>query len=461
MAAAESRASRHVMVIAYAFAPASPIGTMRTLRFVKRLHAEGWSTTVVMAAPHTYEPQMPIDLALLREVPDSCEILHMPVLRPLERLGRLRRRRPARAGSAAGAAAAPGGAAPAGFGRRLRTAIDEITLIPDRCNGWIAPAIAGGLLATARRRPAAMYSTAPPWSGQVAALAIARLTRLPWVADFRDPWARAPWREKLPARIQRAAARLERRVIRGADAILFATATNRDEYLSTYGAEYASKFHVVPNGCDPAEFTGLTTSPSADHFVMVHAGSLYGARTPAPLLRAIANGIRSGRIDGSRFRLRLIGSIASDLGVPPLVAELELQGVVDFVPRKPRQEVIREMAAANCLLLLQPGTTVSIPGKLYEYLALGRPILALAEEGETSNLVRASGLGVAVAANDERAILGAIVATIAAKNDLVRPVPRALFDGNAAAGEALQIVINVAGGRRGPAERERSEIVLS
>ncbi len=119
------------------------------------------------------------------------------------------------------------------------------------------------------------------------------------------------------------------------------------------------------------------------------------------------------------------------------------------------------MAAANCLLLLQPGTTVSIPGKLYEYLALGRPILALAEEGETSDLVRASGLGVAVAANDERAILGAIVATIAAKNDLVRPVPRALFDGNAAAGEALEIVINVAGGRRGPAERERSEIVLS
>jgi glycosyltransferase involved in cell wall biosynthesis len=454
--------SRHVLVIAYAFAPASPIGTMRTLRFVKRLDAEGWSTTVVTASPHTYEPQMPMDPALLKEVPAGCELLHVPVLRPLDRLGR--------GGTGGGPLSdSPVEARaerPQGPFGKMRAAIGEFTRIPDRSNGWIAPAIAGGLVATLRRRPAAIYSTAPPWSGQVAALALSCLTRLPWVADFRDPWARAPWRENLPERIRNAAVALERRVVTRANAVLFATATNKNDYVATYGASFAHKFHVIPNGCDPAEFAGIGQKPPTDDFVLVHAGSLYGARTPAVLLGAIATGIRNRQIDPDRFRLRLIGSIAPNLGVPAVVDSLGLQRVVEFVPRVPRHDVIREMAAASCLLLLQPGTTVSIPGKLYEYLATGRPILALAEEGETSQIVRSSGLGIALSPHDEAGILRAIVTCIGSRNEPVRPAPVQFFDGNVAAARAVRIVQELVAPRQDPrtgadAEGERSEVLLS
>jgi hypothetical protein len=98
------------------------------------------------------------------------------------------------------------------------------------------------------------------------------------------------------------------------------------------------------------------------------------------------------------------------------------------------------MAAASCLLALQPGTTVSVPGKLYEYLAIGRPILAIAEEGETADLVRASGLGKAVLPHDEAAIEDALVELMNESiRDVRRPSPH-LYDGNLAADYAITLI---------------------
>lgn len=450
---------RSVFVMAYAFPPASPIGTFRTLRLVKRLSAEGWTPSVLSVTPGTYEPQMPIDEALLKQVPANCTVLHAPVVRPFSGLARVAgkmRRGPAR-GAGRGGMQGPeaGGRASAtpGLLSRLRSAAAEATCIPDKANGWILPAVAVGLAHVLRRRPDALYSSAPPWSGQVAALLLARATGLPWIADFRDPWARAPWREDQPERIRRASVRLERRVIARADAILFATQTNRNEYVAEYGSAVAAKCHVVPNGCDPAEFVDLRTEPEPDRFVLLHAGSLYGARNPTTLFGAIATAIRSGALDRARFRFRLIGATAASMDGPSAAAALGLGDVVEFSPRMPRQEILREMASASCLLVLQPGTTVSVPGKLYEYLAIGRPILSLSEEGETSDLVRASGLGVAVAPHDEPAIVEALTRLVSAGHQVRARPPRHLYDGDVAAGQAVGIIARTAAsGRRAGAQ---------
>lgn len=451
---------RSVFVMAYAFPPASPIGTFRTLRLVKRLSAEGWATSVLTVTPGTYEPQMPVDEALLKQVPASCTVLHAPVVRPFSTLARvagtMRRGRAARAAGDAGGQASEvrgaGSSRPALF-RRLYSAAAETTCIPDKANGWILPAVAAGLAHVVRRRPDALYSSAPPWSGQVAALLVARATGLPWIADFRDPWARAPWREDQPERIRRASVRLERRVIARADAILFATQTNRNEYVAAYGSAIAAKCHVVPNGCDPAEFVDLRTEPESDRFVLLHAGSLYGARNPTRLFSAIATAIRSGAIDRTRFRLRLIGATAASMDGPSAAVALGLDDVVEFAPRMPRHEILRAMASASCLLVLQPGTTVSVPGKLYEYLAIGRPILSLSEEGETSDLVRASGLGLAVAPHDEPAIVEALTRLVCEGHQGRARAPRHLYDGEVAAGQAVDIIARTAAaGRRAGAQ---------
>jgi glycosyltransferase involved in cell wall biosynthesis len=440
---------KRVLLIAHAFVPAAPIGTMRTLRLVRRLAADGWHATVLMSSPRTYTPDTPIDTSLLDRMPAGVNLLHAPTLRVLmraQRLGRhggTRRQRAYELPDSMGIGS-PSSARPS-LARRIVRTLDEVTSIPDKEMGWILPAVPVGLAHIVRRRPHVLYSTAPPWTGQVVGYVLAKLTGLPWVADFRDPWARAPWRESQPERQRRAAAALERRVIGRADAVLFATRSNRDEYAHYYGEAAARKFHVVPNGCDPEEFAGLATSPDSDRFTVLHAGSLYGARSPVPLFQAIAQAIASGTIDPSRFRLRLIGPVSSAHDLPAAADALALNGVVEFVPRVPRQQIIAEMARASCLLLLQPGTTVSIPGKVYEYFATGRPILGLCEAGELTDLLRQSGAGLAVLPHDASAIEAGLLEMIrmVATGDFTR-APAHLFDGNRSADQALAILEQVA-----------------
>jgi glycosyltransferase involved in cell wall biosynthesis len=233
-------------------------------------------------------------------------------------------------------------------------------------------------------------------------------------------------------------------VVERADAILFATRTNRDEYASHYGPDLARKFHVVANGCDPDDFVKTGARPVDDQFVMVHAGSLYGQRSPVPVFRAIASSIDKGVIRREGFRLRLIGDVGADNNLAKTAAALRIDDVVELVPRMPRREICQQMMAASALLLLQPGTTVSIPGKLYEYFAASRPILSLSEDGELSDLVTRSGIGVVVSPRDDAAIESGLMRVIELAAGPVAAPAADLFDGNRTAADAAAIIAGLA-----------------
>jgi glycosyltransferase involved in cell wall biosynthesis len=450
-----------VLVVAYHFPPDANIGTMRTLRVVQHLSDCGCDVTVLTSHPGTYRPGTATDDDLLGRVPLPVRVLRARSRRGFETLKRLARR-PGAATTGTSAGQRPAGrlAAP----RRspiLRSVdvIDAALAIPDQESAWLMPAVVRGAALCARWRPEVLYSSAPPWTTQVVALVLAKATGIPWVADFRDPWARAPWRETQPARIRRVLATLERWVMRRADSILFATRSNREEYASHCGPELARKFHVVPNGCDLDEFAPATSTPNSDVFVMVHAGSLYGARSPVPVFRAIAAAIQRGTVVRERFRLRLIGQTSESEDLASIAGEMGLDDVVEFVSRMIRRDIRAEMTSASALLLLQPGTTVSIPGKLYEYLAIGRPILALCEEGELSDLVRQSGIGVVAAPNDERAIEAGLARVIELASAALPPPPTQLYDGNRTAAEAAAIIRELAGtGRVRPNRSGRNDV---
>jgi glycosyltransferase involved in cell wall biosynthesis len=367
--------------------------------------------------------------------------------------------------NAAAHTARGGNAAPAAFdtpGKPLRVApgrlsrakdlVDAALSIPDQESGWVAPATLRGLRHILSSRPDVIYSSAPPWSGQAVALILARLSGLPWVADFRDPWSRAPWRDwRRPFR-QRAAAFLERRVVARADALLFVTNANLAEFADFYGAEAARRFHMVPNGCDPAEFEGVEAVASRDPFVLLHAGSIYGGRDPRPILHAIARALDHGTLGRSSFRLRLLGQV-SRAELESECSRLGILDVVEFVPRVPRAEVLVALRAASALLLVQTGTTVSVPGKAYEYLAAGRPILALSEEGETADLVRQSGIGVSISPDSPvEHIESALLRVVAIAHEAYPAPPRELYDGRVHAQATARILLDCIAGKLPAAE---------
>ena len=433
----------HALVVAYHFAPDAWVGSMRTLRVVRQLVASEFDVTVLTGEPSTYRPGTPLDPKLLESVPAGVRIVRARSTRGFEAFKHAikgGRRRPAETRPAV---APPADATPAQRSAflRLGDVIDAALAIPDQESAWFASAVFKGVAASIRRAPDVIYSSAPPWTGHLVAHTLASALRRPWVADFRDPWGRAPWRGDRYGFANKAAHVLERFVIRRADQVLFVSRANRDEFAHHYGPELASKFRLVPNGCDVTEFEGLERQVApGDPFVLLHAGSLYAGRSPMPLFAAIARGIREGAIDKDRFRVRFVGTNAVEAGsIGQMLRTLDLEQVVEFLPRVPRGESLQAITNASALLLLQPNHAVAVPAKLYEYLAAARPILAIAT-GETASLVEQSGLGVCAEGNEEGTILRALLQVMAmAGGPGRRPAPE-LFDGVRRATEMVAVI---------------------
>jgi len=432
-------ARSRILVVAYDFPPHGAIGTLRTLRVVRQLSARGWDVTVLTSDPAHFRPSTPNEPALLAQVPAGVTVLRAGPIR-------LRRGKPREATSSSKPATAGSPApppAPAGALKQIKSVLDAALSIPDREVGWLLPAFWTGL--RHRFRTGAfdvVYSSAPPWTGQLVAYGLKLALRRPWVADFRDPWGRAPWRGDRFRFAVRASGLLERLVVNRTDRIVFVAEGNRDDFAAQYGPRVAAKFHLVSNGCDPAEIDALerpVLPPDAPH-VMLHAGSLYAGRTPVPIFKALSQALDQGRLDRSRFKLRFLGAslIATDLA--QACRELRIDDVVEFLPRVPRQEGLKAMLSASSLLLLQPGHTVSVPGKVYEYLAVGRPIFALAE-GESADVVRRSGIGVSVEAYDDvPAIMEGLLRVVDMSRGAVPAPPREMYDGNLGAAVIEQIL---------------------
>ena len=143
---------------------------------------------------------------------------------------------------------------------------------------------------------------------------------------------------------------------------------------------------------------------------MLHAGSLYGGRKPAALFAALAALRDRGVIDAQSFCFRQIGRVAlSGFDMAEERDRLRLQGIVEMLPATQRRDILREMISASCLLLLQPGTTVSIPGKLFEYLASGIPIVGIGPvNGDAADVIVKSKAGEIFDRNDEAAMMAMI-----------------------------------------------------
>lgn len=371
--------SRRLLAIAYHFPPIQgSSGVLRTLAFARYLEDHDWNTTILTVSPRAYEASRPENAEL---VPSTIEVLRVPAFDTMRHL------------SVAG--------------RHLRW-----MALPDRWQSWIPGAIWKGLASIRRRRPAAIFSTFPIASAHVIGLVLARLSGLPWVADFRDPMDQITYPPD-PA-VRRSFRWIEERVFRYASRILVTTPGTALYYKQRYGEALGSKIRVITNGFDPEAFppdfstshpqTAAVDAPST--LTLLHSGILYPAdRDPEPFLRALANLRQAG--DRGYLNLRVVfrgSSYGSRYGA--LVRELGLEDVVSFPESLPYHEATREMLSADALLVFQAENCNSqIPAKAYEYLYAGRPIIGITDPaGDTGQLLLRMGVTSIAKLEDQSAI---------------------------------------------------------
>ena len=384
-----------VLMIAHHFPPAGGSGSNRAQAFARYLPMYGWQPTVLTPGARWAAN---LDTALLAELPTELRVVRTRSWeRSQSRVGQLAPKKTH--GSAPTMARKPGG--PRGH-------LGHLTRFPDAHLGWLPFALA----AARREHYDIAYSSSGPFTSHLIGLILKRTTGKPWVAELRDGWYRwnraifpdyPRWRDALERRLEAA-------TIRMADRVLLVTERMADAFRTQYCDLPSRHFATVSNGFDPSQFVATQIPKRDEHWVVVHAGALYYGRTLATFLDAVRRLIAADSNFARDFRLRLLGTL--DAAAQAELSRGDLGGSLQVVGQKSHAEAIAAMRDAAALLLVAnttPGAEATVPGKLFEYLAVGRPVLAVAPtDSSTADVLRQTGGGWLAAATDVDAIACAL-----------------------------------------------------
>lgn len=371
-----------LLVVSFPYPPFPSVGGNRWAAMRRHLAARGHEVTVLTTSAFGAR-----EADRAEDVVRTADLMASPLLR------RALRRPPL---VAAGGAGPPADPAPPGVLTRL--------LVPDAyLTSWAPYALVAARRLLRERGYDAIVTTSPYESAHLVGLACRR--RAAWLADFRDGWVfdshRPPfytaWQHRLDER-------LERTVVRRADAVLAATRPIAEDFAARLGVAA----HHVPNGWEPAAPDGRSTTSllEADRVNLVYTGTLSGGwgRDPRPLLAALR---ALGDEPDVAARLRLV--IAGRLSEADAALLDELGGpLVRHVGMLDREGAQALQRGADGLVLITSANPSEATGKLFEYLGADRPILALAEGNEAARIVTETRTGLTVAPDDEAAIAAAL-----------------------------------------------------
>jgi glycosyltransferase involved in cell wall biosynthesis len=256
--------------------------------------------------------------------------------------------------------------------------VGHLKRFPDAHVGWLPFAFAAGR----RERFDAMWSSSGPFTSHLVGWLLKRLIGTPWLVELRDGWYRWNraifpdypwWRDALERR-------LEAMVIRSADRVILVTDRMRDAFRRQYPDIAAARFAVIPNGFDPDQFApGLASAKTAGRWEVCHTGALYYGRSLAAFLQAVRQLIAAEPAFSREFRLTLVGTL--DATARAELASAGLDTHISWIGQQDHASTIGQMRRADALLLIAnttQGAEATVPGKLFEYLAVGGPIVAIA-----------------------------------------------------------------------------------
>jgi glycosyltransferase involved in cell wall biosynthesis len=287
---------------------------------------------------------------------------------------------------------------------RQVASLSRRVLVPDENVTWNVTAIPTAVRIARQERIDVVLTTSPPNSVHLIGAAVKAATRVRWVADLRDSIAAHPHRNVERASVrakEKVSEQVARLVARQADAIVGASDAVADEARAL-----DPKGVVVPilNGADFDDFAGLEYR-RGDRFRITHTGSFFGKRDPRPFLTALAD---AGLDDA-------IARFVGDFRVSDRewAERLGLGERLELHPYVPRRESLRLQRDSDALLLLIPDASGRgrgvLSGKVFEYLAAQRPILAaVPPDGAAAALIEETGAGVVAPPDDVPALRAAL-----------------------------------------------------
>ena len=386
---------KRVLIITYYWPPSGGSGVQRWLKMSKYLPENGWQPVIYTTEGAEYPI---VDPSLEKDVAPEVEVIRRPIFEPYTfykkflgmkkeetvKMGFIQEKEKKKS-----------------WKEDLSLWIRGNLFIPDARRWWVKPSVRY-LKNDLKDHPVdAIISTGPPHSMHLIAMKLKEALRIPWVADFRDPWTEIDYYNdlRLTRCSDRKHHRLEREVLSKADKVV-TVAPDGARRLGKIGNR---NVRVVYNGFDRDD-DAQTPISLPESFTITYLGVLSKIQNPKNLWQVLGGLIKEDEKFNKDLKINIIGQI--DNSVSQSIEEQGLAQHVTYSPYIPHDQVSAVHRSSTLLLLLlmpdsEPRAKGLLTGKLFEYLASGRPILCIGpEDGDAARILKETQAGVTVRFED-------------------------------------------------------------
>lgn len=392
---------KRVLIITYYWPPSGGAGVQRWLKFAKYLPEFGWQPVVYTVENGELPSE---DNSLLKDIPTKAEVLKQPIWEPYDAYKKFVGRKKEDKINTGFISENK----KAGITENIAVWVRGNFFIPDARKYWIKPSVKY-LLSYLKENPVdVIVSTGPPHSMHLIAKQIKQKLGIKWVADFRDPWTNIDFYKdlKLSSFADKKHKRLEKEVLTSADEVVTVGQTLGKE-LEALGAK---NVHVITNGFDSEIET--TESQELDKKISIaHIGSMTKTRNAEILWKGLGELIKEDKSLKDKFEIKLVGKV--DIEVIGSIKQAGISDLLRKIDYLPHDEVIEEQKRTHILLLVvndTPNAKGILTGKVFEYMASGRPILAIGPtDGDLAAIFNETGAGKMFDYNDIEGVKNFII----------------------------------------------------
>lgn len=373
---------KKVLIITYYWPPAGGPGVQRVLKFAKYLPEFGWEPVILTVADGNYPA---IDESLLAEIPDNIKVYKTKTLEPFALYNKL-------TGKTQQASIDTFAITKTNksFKDQIAELIRSYLFMPDARKGWKYYAVSKGINIVNEENIDLILSSSPPHSLQLIAQKISKKTNTPWMADFRDPWSSAFWLSEKQKNgfIGKQNKKLEQKVFKQLNHFSTVSQGVMESFTQQHQLS-AEQGSLIYNGFDETDFKKTDTS-SNSIFTIRYIGTLAASQNPLILFEAL----KSMKQQGILFKMEFWGKF--DSIIKSSCESYDLEDRVTFHPYVSHNRAVELMASSDMLLLVIPFENAKgiLTGKVFEYIATNKPILALGPDySEAKDIIEDNDFG--------------------------------------------------------------------
>lgn len=381
------REKKNLLIITDLFPPAGGAGVQYVIKLLKYLKDSNWRPIVLTVNNKNY---WIIDESLEKQIDSSCIKVYRSFSLEIPRFDKIKadQSRETLVGINS-----PVTEIKEEITKCIVKFLDNYLLIPDKRAGWIPFAYIKGNEISKIHKIDLIYSISPPFSSTIIGALLKRRFKCPWIMYFLDPWVDNPY-NNVSGFKKLISLRLENHMMENADRVIFCT-DKYTNYMRNKYKQHKGKISYIPIGFDHEDFIIKNSHQyelNNKQFTITYTGTFYGHRSPVHFFKALE--FILNHYPNLKQHIKVIMAGASKENLGPLIEKFNLKDIIEIKGFVSWEESINLLSHSDLLLLIVgEKDEVFVPGKLYEYLGVRKPILGIGPDGEAKEIVERSKLG--------------------------------------------------------------------